>query len=379
MTEHRILLSQATVDKQEEEALLRAVRSGWVAPLGPEVDAFEEEIAQRTGCEHGLALSSGTAALHLALLRLGVGEGDYVPVSSLTFAATTNAIEYVGATPVFVDALEDGNIDPKLLDQAISELKAEGKSVPVLITVDLMGRCCEYPEIEEIAKQHDVTLLVDAAESLGASINGRPAGSFGVAAAISFNGNKIITTSGGGMLVSNDKELIDGARYLSTQARQPVAWYEHTDIGYNYRLSNLLAAVGRAQLAKLDTFMARRAEIRARYQELGERLGFRLLGDVSTPHEHKENCWLSTIVLDDDHALTPDDLIAALGEANIEARHLWKPMHLQPVYAGARGVLNGTAEKLFGRAVTLPSGSGLSDADIDRVVETLNRTLHSDC
>lgn len=380
----RIFLSLATVTEAEEQAVVRALHSGWVAPLGPEVDAFEAEIAKRCGVEHALALASGTAGLHLALLALGIGEGDYIPVSTMTFAATTNAIAYVGATPVFVDAAEDGNIDPELLLRTVDELLAEGKSVPAVLVVDLFGRCADYsafaPRLEELG----IALIEDAAEALGASVDGQPAGSFGRAAALSFNGNKIMTTSGGGMLLSNDAELIARARYLSTQARQPVAWYEHTEIGYNYRLSNLLAALGRAQHSRLDDMIARRRQIRDAYIDLLASLdddapgkGTRLLSD--SDERFTENCWLTSIVLPqeavDKGVLSPDSVIAALGEANIEARHLWKPMHLQPVYEGARATTNGTAENLFSRGITLPSGPALDDDDVARVIGVLKEVL----
>lgn len=380
----RIFLSLATVTEAEEQAVVRALHSGWVAPLGPEVDAFEAEIAKRCGVEHALALASGTAGLHLALLALGIGEGDYIPESTMTFAATTNAIAYVGATPVFVDAAEDGNIDPELLLRTVDELLAEGKSVPAVLVVDLFGRCADYsafaPRLEELG----IALIEDAAEALGASVDGQPAGSFGRAAALSFNGNKIMTTSGGGMLLSNDAELIARARYLSTQARQPVAWYEHTEIGYNYRLSNLLAALGRAQHSRLDDMIARRRQIRDAYIDLLASLdddapgkGTRLLSD--TDERFTENCWLTSIVLPqeavDKGVLSPDSVIAALGEANIEARHLWKPMHLQPVYEGARATTNGTAENLFSRGITLPSGPALDDDDVARVIGVLKEVL----
>lgn len=380
----RIFLSLATVTEAEEQAVVRALHSGWVAPLGPEVDAFEAEIAKRCGVEHALALASGTAGLHLALLALGIGEGDYIPVSTMTFAATTNAIAYVGATPVFVDAAEDGNINPELLLRTVDELLAEGKSVPAVLVVDLFGRCADYsafaPRLEELG----IALIEDAAEALGASVDGQPAGSFGRAAALSFNGNKIMTTSGGGMLLSNDAELIARARYLSTQARQPVAWYEHTEIGYNYRLSNLLAALGRAQHSRLDDMIARRRQIRDAYIDLLASLdddapgkGTRLLSD--SDERFTENCWLTSIVLPqeavDKGVLSPDSVIAALGEANIEARHLWKPMHLQPVYEGARATINGTAENLFSRGITLPSGPALDDDDVARVIGVLKEVL----
>lgn len=380
----RIFLSLATVTEAEEQAVVRALHSGWVAPLGPEVDAFEAEIAKRCGVEHALALSSGTAGLHLALLALGIGEGDYIPVSTMTFAATTNAIAYVGATPVFVDAAEDGNIDPELLLRTVDELLAEGKSVPAVMIVDLFGRCADYPAFAPRLEELGIALIEDAAEALGASVDGQPAGSFGHAAALSFNGNKIMTTSGGGMLLSNDADLIARARYLSTQARQPVAWYEHTEIGYNYRLSNLLAALGRAQHSRLDDMIARRRQIRDAYIDLLASLdddapgkGTRLLSD--SDERFTENCWLTSIVLPqeavDKGVLNPDSVIAALGEANIEARHLWKPMHLQPVYEGARATINGTAENLFSRGITLPSGPALGDDDVARVISVLKEVL----
>lgn len=380
----RIFLSLATVTEAEEQAVVRALHSGWVAPLGPEVDAFEAEIAERCGVEHALALASGTAGLHLALLALGIGEGDYIPVSTMTFAATTNAIAYVGATPVFVDAAEDGNIDPELLLRTVDELRAEGKNVPAVIIVDLFGRCADYPAFVPRLEELGITLIEDAAEALGASVDGQPAGSFGRAAALSFNGNKIMTTSGGGMLLSNDADLIARARYLSTQARQPVAWYEHTEIGYNYRLSNLLAALGRAQHSRLDDMIARRRQIRDAYIDLLASLdddapgkGTRLLSD--SDERFTENCWLTSIVLPqeavDKGVLSPDSVIAALGEANIEARHLWKPMHLQPVYEGARATINGTAENLFSRGITLPSGPALDDDDVARVIGVLKEVL----
>lgn len=380
----RIFLSLATVTEAEEQAVVRALHSGWVAPLGPEVDAFEAEIAKRCGVEHALALASGTAGLHLALLALGIGEGDYIPVSTMTFAATTNAIAYVGATPVFVDAAEDGNIDPELLLRTVDELRAEGKNVPAVIIVDLFGRCADYPAFAPRLEELGITLIEDAAEALGASVDGQPAGSFGRAAALSFNGNKIMTTSGGGMLLSNDADLIARARYLSTQARQPVAWYEHTEIGYNYRLSNLLAALGRAQHSRLDDMIARRRQIRNAYIDLLASLdddapgkGTRLLSD--SDERFTENCWLTSIVLPqeavDKGVLSPDSVIAALGEANIEARHLWKPMHLQPVYEGARATINGTAENLFSRGITLPSGPALDDDDVARVIGVLKEVL----
>ncbi|WP_200836317.1 DegT/DnrJ/EryC1/StrS family aminotransferase [Dietzia lutea] len=374
----RIFMSKAHITDAEEEAVRRAIRSGWVAPLGPEVDAFELEVADRVGVKGALALSSGTAALHLALLELGARPGTAVVVSSMTFAASANAVAYTGAEPVFVDSQKtDGNIDPELLFDAIDTLHAEGTEVVAAMTVDLIGRTCDYNTLEAGLAERGVPLLEDAAESLGSSIAGRAAGSFGRAAALSFNGNKIMTTSGGGMLLSNDEQLLERARYLSTQARQPVAWYEHTEIGYNYRLSNILAAIGRAQLGRLDEMIARRRDIRKQYMRAFSGLDVRFLGTADTEGEQIENCWLTGIVLGDSITRSPDDIVASLSEAGIEVRRLWKPMHLQPVFANARAFTNGASEHLFARGLTLPSGSALTDSEVERVITALLNNFES--
>ncbi len=374
----RILLSKADVTEVEERYVLDAVRSGWVAPLGPHVDAFEAEIAERVGVGGALALSSGTAALHLALLQLGAKPGTVVVVSSMTFAASANAIMYTGASPVFVDSQEsDGNVDPALLIEAVDTLQREGTTVAAVMTVDLFGRCADYGAIVDALAERGVPLLEDAAEALGASYEGKPAGSFGLAAAFSFNGNKIMTTSGGGMLLSNDLELLDRCRYLSTQARQPVPHYEHTEIGYNYRLSNVLAALGRAQLTRLDGMIARRRAIRQMYVDgLADIAGVRFLGRDSQHGDAEDNCWLATIVLDPEIVTaTVDSIIKSLAAEGIEARHLWKPMHLQPVFENERTFANRSAERLFGTGVTLPSGSILTDGDVPRVVDAVRSAL----
>ena len=374
----RILLSKADVTEVEERYVLDAVRSGWVAPLGPHVDAFEAEIAERVGVGGALALSSGTAALHLALLQLGAEPGTVVVVSSMTFAASANAIMYTGASPVFVDSQEsDGNVDPALLIEAVDTLKREGTTVAAVMTVDLFGRCADYGAIVDALAERGVPLLEDAAEALGASYEGKPAGSFGLAAAFSFNGNKIMTTSGGGMLLSNDLELLDRCRYLSTQARQPVPHYEHTEIGYNYRLSNVLAALGRAQLTRLDGMISRRRAIRQMYVDgVADIAGVRFLGRDSQRGDAEDNCWLATIVLDPEIVTaTVDSIIKSLAAEGIEARHLWKPMHLQPVFENERTFANRSAERLFGTGVTLPSGSILTDGDVLRVVDAIRSAL----
>lgn len=365
----RIHLSRADVGATEEQYVLAALRSGWVAPLGPDVDRFEAEMAHRVGATEALALSSGTAALHLGLLGLGARPGTVVVCASMTFAASANAIEYTGATPVFVDSdAIDGNVDPMLVLEAVDTLQAEGVEVAAALIVDLFGRCADYPRLSAGLAARGVPILEDAAEALGSTLHGRAAGSFGAAAVVSFNGNKVLTTSGGGMLLSEDADLMRRARYLSTQARQPAAWYEHTEIGYNYRLSNVLAALGRAQLSRLDDMVARRREIRRRYeQELSGLRGIRFVGPADA--DRVDNCWLTCLEIDSDvAAFTVTELIAKLDAEDIEARRLWKPMHLQPVFRSRRAFLSGQAQRLFERGLALPSGSSLSDGDVDRVI-----------
>lgn len=376
----KIHLSLAEVGDLEEEFVLRALRSGWVTPLGPDVDAFEAEVADRVGVGYALALSSGTAALHLALLEVGARPGTTVLVPSMTFAATANAVAYTGADPVFVDAAAaDGNVDPSLMLEAADQLLAEGREVVAALPVDLFGRCVDYSQLEPGLRARGIALVEDAAEALGASRAGRAAGSFGRAAAFSFNGNKIMTTSGGGMLVSNDAELIARARQLSTQSREPVAWYEHKEIGYNYRLSNILAALGRAQLRRLDDMIKRRRLIRDLYQDAFSDLpGLRIIGRDPEVDDSHDNCWLTSVVLDD--SLIPNGLDALISELHadgIEARHLWKPMHLQPVFAQSRSFVTGASEDLFGHGVNLPSGASMTDGDVARVVTSLRQAVGS--
>ncbi|MCV7522701.1 aminotransferase class I/II-fold pyridoxal phosphate-dependent enzyme [Micrococcus luteus] len=366
MSEDRILMSTPDVGPAEEAAVVAAIRSGWIAPLGPDVDAFEGDMAARLGVGHAVALSSGTAALHLGLLTLGVGPGDVVVTSSMTFAATANVIEYTGATPYFVDCLEDsGNMDPALLEQVLGDLRAEGRPAAALVPVDLLGKACDYGALLPVAEAYGVPVLCDAAESLGASHDGVPTGRFGRASAFSFNGNKILTTSGGGMLVTDDEAFANRVRYLATQARQPVVHYEHTDIGYNYRLSNLLAALGRAQLSRLDEMMDRRRRWREGYRELVAQVdGVEVFGG----DDEEDNCWLTSIVVDP--AVAPqsaEELRRLLDAAHIESRPLWKPMHRQPVFADRPSAVTGAADRLFATGLTLPSGSAMTPEAFDRV------------
>ena len=371
----RIFMSSPDVGTAEEEAVVAAMRSGWIAPLGPDVDAFERELADRVGVAHGVALSSGTAGLHLGLLTLGVQPGDVVLTSSLTFAATANAITYTGSEPYFIDAdPRTGNMDPALLREALIELRDAGESAAAIVPVDLLGKAVDYTAILAVADEFEVPVLADAAESLGAVHAGRPAGSFGRASVVSVNGNKIMTTSGGGMLLTDDEAFARHVRYLATQARQPVVHYEHTDIGFNYRMSNLLAALGRAQLARLDGMIARRREMRELYKRLFADIdGVEVFGAEG---DEDDNVWLTSILVDS--AVTgwePSALAAALAEDDIESRPLWKPMHAQPVFATARRRISGASDSLFARGVTLPSGSALTDDQRARVTTAIRGFL----
>jgi dTDP-4-amino-4,6-dideoxygalactose transaminase len=373
----RIHLSKADVTEVEEHYILDAIRSGWVAPLGPDVDAFEAEMASRAGVSHALALASGTAALHLGLLGLGAGPGTAVIVPSMTFAASANPVVYTGAEPVFVDSRADGNVDPDLLMAAVDTLQSEGTRVVAAMSVDLFGRCADYDEIIPGLQKRGIPLIEDAAEAVGATYQGSPAGSFGAASVFSFNGNKIMTTSGGGMLLSNHEDLIARARYLSTQACQPADYYEHTEIGFNYRLSNLLAALGRAQLSRLDVMIARRRAIRQMYVDgLAGVPGVRFFGRSEGRADEEDNCWLTCIDLDPAvAAVSPSRLIVELAGEDIESRRLWKPMHLQPVFASHRAFVNGESERVFDRGLTLPTGSALQDDEIERVIKVLLNAL----
>lgn len=375
----RIYLSSPDVTELEEQALLRAIRSGWIAPLGPEVDAFEAELASYCGRGHAVALSSGTAALHLALLTLGVGRGDLVLTSSMTFAATANAIVYTGAEPVFIDCDDTGNISPDLLEDAFKTLRAEGRTVRAVVPVDLLGKVVDHERIGAIAEAYGAPVLSDAAESLGAVRNGRSSGAFGVAAAVSFNGNKIMTTSGGGALLTDDADMAAQVRYLATQARQPVPHYEHVDVGYNYRMSNLLAALGRAQLSRLDEMMERRRLLRLQYLDVfADVPGVTVFGEPSGADggPTRDNWWLTSLLVDPSAAgFTADELRLFLAAADIEARPLWKPMHLQPVFAGRQAFTDGTGERLFNTGVSLPSGSVLTQDKISAVIEHLRLFL----
>lgn len=369
----RIYLSPPDVGELEKQYVLEALDSGWVAPLGPHVDGFEAELAAAAGVAHAVALSSGTAALHLALLGLGVKPGDDVVVPTMTFGATAFAVTYVGASPVFLDSeRESWNLDPDLLATFLDDRARSGNLPAAVISVDVFGQAADYARIEAVCAAHDVPLLEDAAEALGATCEGRPAGGFGAAGVFSFNGNKIMTTSGGGVLVSDDAELVNRARYLATQARQPVPWYEHTDIGFNYRMSNILAALGRAQLQRLPGMIDSRRSHRATYTELLSPHGIAVVQDAPWS---LGNSWLSVAILADPEL--PTRVRERLAAEGIESRPVWKPMHRQPVFADAARSLNGNADDLFARGVCLPSGSALTDGQVREVASVVVAAIDS--
>ena len=356
----------------ERSLLIAAFDSNWIAPVGPDLAAFEREFAEHVDGLSTVALSSGSAALHLALVVLGIGAGDDVLVSDFTFAATANPVSYVGARPVFIDSERDTwNMDPALLEAELAQRAAGGKLPAAVICVDLYGQCADYDAIAGICERFEVPLIEDAAEALGASYHGRAAGSFGLLAAFSFNGNKIITTSGGGMLAASNPALVEHVRHLSTQARQPVPHYEHAEIGFNYRLSNLLAALGRGQLRVLDERIERRRAINDRYREaLGDLPG---IGFAPRDVEGRSNCWLTCITIDPASGVRPEDVRVTLERDDVESRPLWKPMHLQPVFAGAPARLSGVSAELFERGLCLPSGTSMSDDDLSFVIERARR------
>lgn len=374
-----IHLSLAHMSGKEEEFIHEAFLTNWVVPLGPNVDGFENDLATWLGEKsasplHVVALSSGTAAIHLALVMLGVGPGDEVICQSFTFAASANPIVYQGATPVFVDS-EPGtwNMDPELLRQAIDDrLRATGKLPKAIIPVHLYGTPARMDEINSIAAAYGIPVVEDAAEALGSEYNGSYCGTFGTYGALSFNGNKMITTSGGGALICPDEESARRVKFYATQARENFPYYQHEQIGYNYRLSNISAGIGRGQMYVLDEHIARRRAIHALYVEkLKNTPGITVMQPRSNVDLHP-NYWLSTILVNPQEAgFTWQELSARLTAADIESRPLWKPMHLQPVFANAPRYVNGISEARFAQGLCLPSGPMVTDEDVDRIVEII--------
>ena len=364
----RIYLSPPHVGAEERELLLAAFDSGWLAPLGAHVDGFEREMQDTLGVRRAVALSSGSAALHLALIVVGVRPGDHVVVPTLTFAATANAVVQAGATPIFVDCDEKSwTLDPSLLDRALRDARRAGKHVAAVVTVDLYGQTCDYDAIRSACDDAGVPVVEDAAEALGSTHGDRAAGSLGTVGILSFNGNKILTTSGGGMLVTDEDILADRVRHLATQAREPVLHYEHREVGYNYRLSNLLAAIGRAQLRRLpERVDARRENFRSYDRAFRDVPGLTMMPQDAFG---ASNCWLSTLLIEPDKfGVTARDVCGMLEGADIEARPAWKPMHLQPVFRHLGCVGGAVSEDIFNRGLCLPSGSSLQPAQLERVV-----------
>lgn len=372
----RIFLSPPDVRPLERAMVDAAIVSNWVAPVGPDLDEFERAGATAGGVQYAVGLSSGTAALHLALKELGVGAGDSVLCSTFTFIATANAATYVGATPVFIDSdVDTWTMSVSLVADELAQRARTGNLPKAAVIVDLYGQCADYDELLPLFATYGVPVIEDAAEALGSTYRGRPAGSFGTCGVLSFNGNKIITTSGGGMLLCDDRRLADRVRYLATQAREPFAHYEHVEVGYNYRLSNVLAAFGRGQLAALPERISRRRAINERYrQQLGAVPG---VGFMPIAQYGESNCWLSCVLLDVSiTGIDPESLRLQLEAADIESRPTWKPMHLQPVYRDAPACIDGTSEQLFRRGLCLPSGSGMTDAQQDFVIDRTLAALH---
>lgn len=366
----RIWLSLAHMGGREQEFIREAFETNWVVPLGPNVDAFEKALAEYLGEDkHVVALSAGTAALHLGLILLGAGVGDEVICQSFTFSASANPIMYQGAKPVFVDSeASTWNMDPVLLEEAIKDrLRKTGKLPKAIIPVHLYGMPARLDRICEIAGRYGIPVLEDAAEALGSEFKGRKCGTFGELAALSFNGNKMITTSGGGALVCRSEEEAGQVKFYATQARDAAPHYQHSHIGYNYRMSNICAGIGRGQMFVLEEHVARRRAIHALYTSLlKDILGISVLQNPSSDFD--SNFWLTCITVDPLVAgCTREDIRLALDTDNIESRPLWKPMHLQPVFAEAPFYGNGTSEHLFDIGLCLPSGPTLTDADIRRV------------
>jgi len=364
----KIYLSPPHLNGEEIDFIKDAIDSNWIAPLGPHVDAFESEVADYVGVKQAAALSSGTAALHLALEMLGVQKGDHVFCSDLTFVASANAIRYLNAIPVFIDAEPTSwNMSPSALEKAFESVLPKA-----VIVTDIYGQSADYKLIAEICDKHQTPIIEDAAESLGAEYNRKKCGSFGEMAILSFNGNKIITSSGGGMLLTDRSEFVLKAKKLSTQSREEALHYEHAQVGYNYRLSNILAALGRAQLKSLDQYVEKRREIfNYYYNNLNNIEGIRFMPEIENG---KSTRWLSVVLMENINHDKIEDIIRSFSEENIEVRPIWKPMHLQPVFEDAAFYYNGQkpiSASLFEHGLCLPSGSDLSKNDLNRIIELL--------
>jgi dTDP-4-amino-4,6-dideoxygalactose transaminase len=373
----KIWLSSPHMGGGEMKYIQEAFDSNWIAPLGPNLEGFEHDLVSYTGAGHAAALSSGTGAIHLALTLLGVQPGDEVIASSFTFSATINPITYLGALPILVDSEPTTwNMCPALLEQAIKDRIKKGKKPRAIIPVYLYGMPAKIDEIMEIAMHYGIPVVEDAAEALGSKYRGKSVGTFGRMGVLSFNGNKIITTSGGGALVSDDEELIRRARFLATQARDPAPHYQHSEIGYNYRMSNIVAGIGRGQMEVLERHISQRRKNFTHYRE--QLSAFEGISFLEEPDERFfSNHWLTCMLVDPrkTRGITREQLRLALEQENIEARPLWKPMHMQPVFQGCPFYGNGTADKLFDEGLCMPSGSNLDNDDRKRITETIRYVL----
>lgn len=371
----RVFLSPPDIRGPEVQFVVEAIESGWIAPVGPALEQFEAEIAATADREFAVGLVNATAGLQLSLEVLGIGDGDEVASSSLTFVASANAIAHVGAKPVFIDSESSSwNLDPDLLEELLADRAKGPKQIAAVVAVDIYGQCANYARITEICSRYEVPLIEDAAEAVGATCDGRPAGSFGQLAVYSFNGNKIITSGGGGMLLTDSGEIAARARFLSTQANLPALHYEHAERGHNWRMSNILAALGSAQLSTLDERVARRCEINQVYRDRFEHLDF----VEFMPKAEYGDCtfWLTAMLLDPATAPIPaHDVVAKLQAAEIESRPVWKPMHLQPAYQDEEILGGAVSERLFSQGLCLPSGSGMSDDQLELVCDTLAEIL----
>jgi dTDP-4-amino-4,6-dideoxygalactose transaminase len=375
MRSNRLFLSPPHMSGNELRYIEQAFDSNYIAPAGPMIDGFEDDFKNYTGFKHAVAVSSGTAAIHLALRVLGIGEGDSVLASSFTFIGSVSPILYERATPVFIDSdAKSFCMDAGLLEESLRGMAAKNQLPKAVIPTDLYGQSCDIDGLRAACNRYDIPLIIDAAESVGAHYKNNHAGNGAHCAAFSFNGNKIITTSGGGMLASDDEKLIQQARYLSQQAREPAAHYEHTTYGYNYRMSNVLAAIGRAQLEVIESRVARRREIFARYK-----LALEDINGISFAEEMpygRHSRWLSVMLIDANKCgASPEALRLKLETQNIESRPVWKPMHLQPVFKNAQMIGGTVCESIFAQGLCLPSGSSMTNADIDDVVDIIRKTL----
>jgi dTDP-4-amino-4,6-dideoxygalactose transaminase len=375
MTNKKIWLSSPHMSGNEQKYIQIAFDENYIAPLGTNLVEFEKELGGYVNIDNTVMLTSGTSAIHTALLVLGITSGDEVMVPSFTFSASVNPIIYQHATPIFIDSEPDTwNMSPELLEVAIKDRISKGKKPKAIIIVHLYGMPAKVDEILEVANRYDIPVVEDAAEALGSKYNGKHCGTFGLMSILSFNGNKIITTSGGGALLSNNKELIDKARFLATQAKDDAVHYQHTHIGYNYRMSNIVAGVGRGQLEVIDKRVEQRRNNFLRYKEFFK--SYPYIKVLEEPNEKFfSNYWLTTITIDKGANINREDIRLELEKHNIESRPLWKPMHLQPVFESYTAYLNGVSEDLFDRGLCLPSGSNLTDADFERIFKSLSNIL----